>query len=745
MHDLVHDLSRSIIGDGILDASRNCNIAASNSRYVALADWSEPLSSLVIYPDKIRALRFLGSCIISESEADFSPAKYLRVLDLGECSIQTLPSSIGELKLLRYLNAPGIKDQMIPSCITKLSKLIYLNLRGSYEVLELPKSIGQMKDLMYLDLSGCSKIRELPRSLGELTNLVHLDLSNCYRVSGIPEALCGLTKLQYLNLSRRWSCDKYKQLFQWQWKHEPLRRLPNAIQKLTELRYLNLSSCVDYVCHDGATVSSEGYGIRNFHDVISTLPNLEHLDLSNNRILISIPDSYCSLRRLHTLDITSCVNLQSLPVNMGADSSKPLVVKGCRHLDMFTLRNNRNLISLPYFVVHVAESKQSSNLLQLEDVNPPQLEISCLENATSVEEARNIKLRGKQSMVNLTLRWTRGKKGYVEDMELLTELVPPSSLENFELQGYNGTSFPAWLGIAVFLPNLVRVKLTGLSQCTSLPPLGQLPKVVSLELERMPMLSKIDIGFCSSSAKTFPLLERLSIRYMESLEEWSAQCSTSNKDDVDENMFPNLEVLTISGCHKLRVTPCPLRVRTWQITHSDGVLLQQGEGSAKKDPSTSSASVGCLRVESWRAPLHQWKLLHHLPSLNELIIADYCNDLSCSPEFVGRAHLRSLQKLSLINCPMMTSLPRWLGDLTSLQSFSLNGCMGIQELPEWLGGLVSLKNLDISFSWGIMSLPESIEQLTNLERLVIRGCPALKLYVEDKKMKIGQIKEIMFD
>ena len=172
MHDLVHDLARSIMEDEVLDASRKCTTAGSNCCYVAIADFSKPLNTFVTYPDKIRALCLLGNGGETGHTAakSFSTAKYLRVLVLGDCSIQNLPSSICHLKLLRYLNARGMKDRTIPSSITKLSKLIFFSLRGSSAVSTLPDSIGEMEGLMYLDLSGCQQMRELPESFGNLKN-----------------------------------------------------------------------------------------------------------------------------------------------------------------------------------------------------------------------------------------------------------------------------------------------------------------------------------------------------------------------------------------------------------------------------------------------------------------------------------------------------------------------------------------------------------------------------------------------
>ncbi|KAK3120237.1 hypothetical protein QOZ80_9AG0684150 [Eleusine coracana subsp. coracana] len=101
MHDLVHDLARSAMGDELLDASEQRKFGGRNCRYAFLEDCSKPLNSFLLCPDKIRALRFLRSGETGHCSSGFSAAKYLRVLDFGECSLKKLPSSIGRLKMLR--------------------------------------------------------------------------------------------------------------------------------------------------------------------------------------------------------------------------------------------------------------------------------------------------------------------------------------------------------------------------------------------------------------------------------------------------------------------------------------------------------------------------------------------------------------------------------------------------------------------------------------------------------------------
>ncbi|KAL6622395.1 hypothetical protein ACP70R_032274 [Stipagrostis hirtigluma subsp. patula] len=662
----------------------------------------------------------------------------LQYLDLSFCTnIGEAPQALGRLTKLQYLNlscSSYLEGRSDCDVLSTLINLEHLDL-SSTEVLSLeslPEALGSFTKLKYLNMSGCTRLRALPRSFGRLTNLVHLDFSKSPRsmLRDIPEALSSLTKLRYLNLSG----------YGWEYGTGPvLQGLPGMIGKLTELRYLNLSGCVDYI-YDPEKQGREERDriIGSFLDTISTLSHLEHLDLSDTLRLRTIPDSFCSLRKLHTLDLTCCLELQRLPENItDMESLKFLIVKACESLDMSSLGISKSLIQLPHFPVHAAEGDQSSNLVLLKDVAPPDLEISGLENVKSVQETQIIELRKKQSIVKLTLDWTGGKKRHVEDMDLLTGLTPPSSLQMFELRGYNSVSFPEWvMGIANYLPNLIRLQLTGLSQCSSLPPLGQLPNLIYLGLEAMPRVTKIDKDFCGGE-KAFFQLKELSMSNMENLETWIAAYSSGV---VDEFMFPNLTILRIDGCHKLRVSPRPPKVyRCWQIKDSDDVLLQWGENVSHTSSSTSSALVQSLAVESCMVPMHQWKLLHHLPALESLKIKD-CNDLSCPSDMAGV--LSSLRELVLDSCRGMTSLPEWVGDLTSLSRLFINNCSGIQVLPERLGDLASLQLLDITNCPGIASLPESIQRLTNLQRLFISGCPALRSWCESEEnmTKIGHIK-----
>ncbi|KAM0854593.1 hypothetical protein ACQ4PT_050329 [Festuca glaucescens] len=721
VHDLVHDLARSVMANEVLDASKNGNIGGSSCLYALLTDCSKPLNLSIISPANIRTLRFLDCGKIVVCGAAFSSAKYLRVLDLNECSIErsTRPRSIGRLKHLRYLNAPRVHDRMIPKCITKLSKLNYLNLRGSSNLSALPESIGKIEDLMHLDLSGCWRIEKLPKSFVRLKALVHLDLSQCYMVNGIPKALRVLTKLQHLNLALRYwiQADRHH-----------LSGLPEVIGNLTELRYLNLSRCIRAIFGVPLTDQIESSTRRcsvsdnsltdpidNFMGHICALSNLEHLDLSENIYLVSIPECIGSLRKLHTLDLSGCDELARLPDSMvNMDSLKVLNVKGCHELDNSILSRFKFFALLPHFVVHASDD-ESSNFFLLQHANPDELHISRIENVKSTEEVQSIKLMEKQRIVELKLEWTVYAEKYVDDMEVLRELVPPFTLKKFEIRGYDCVGFPAWvLDISHYLPNLISITMVYLPKCSNLPPLGQLPNLQSLVLERMHNITKIDEGF-NGGARAFPRLERFELTGMESLEEWITIYS-SGEDGTDKLMFPNLVRLKIRDCPKLRLKPCLPRAAYWVIWNSDNVLLSRGESVARTD--APSSPITKIDVGSCKLPLHQWRLLHHLPGLSKLIISD-CNDLTSSSDII-RA-LSPLQSLHLSSWKIMTSPPLWLGELNSLKKLEIWGCKGIG------------------------SFPEIIQQLTNLRELQTFFCPELKQWCESKenKLKLAHIEEMV--
>ena len=122
--------------------------------------------------------------------------------------------------------------------------------------------------------------------------MLHLDLKGSFVEKGLPGALCGLTALQYLDMS--------------EYHTEILEQddLPNVVGNLTNIKVLNLSYSLNELI---------GIGNDDYLDFIGTLTDLEHLDLCWNPTLEYLPKSIGNLKRLHTLNLENCNDLESLP------------------------------------------------------------------------------------------------------------------------------------------------------------------------------------------------------------------------------------------------------------------------------------------------------------------------------------------------------------------------------------------------------------------------------------------------
>ena len=74
------------------------------------------------------------------------------------------------------------------------------------------------------------------------------------------------------------------------------------------------------------------------------------------------------------------------------------------------------------------------------------LEINHLEKVEQPEDAERAKLRDNPDLRVLSLSWDHADTTeYKIDAEVLENLIPPRTLEGFELAGYRSTNFPNWM------------------------------------------------------------------------------------------------------------------------------------------------------------------------------------------------------------------------------------------------------------------------------------------------------------
>ncbi|EEC78925.1 hypothetical protein OsI_19343 [Oryza sativa Indica Group] len=728
------------VRDGVIPESISM---LSKLNYLNLRE-SPKISKLPESIGKLEALTYLnlsGCSHLVEFPESFGELRNLEHLDLSGCSrLVELPETVGKLDALMYLNLSGSRIVELPESFRELKNLVHLDLSncthltdvsehlGSLNRLYRPRlysrclvayprrrkiqelssvqkeneashihmqnvmdaisrlvysdsgysargilseALGSLTELKYLNLSGCLLMVVLPGSFGNLENLVHLDLSGCSCLEWTPDNLVGLTKLQHLNLSHYCTGT-------------PRSSMPSQ----GAARYFDRSYRTAFWKPQEAT----------YPEPLELLPSKEPTRKFMRDRLPQAP--ICD--RLPGTGVSQDKSPSQLHQNSFLDDGNGLLLRPV--LLGTQPKLYQNLVLLPNFVVHVGDNELGSNIFLLQDANPAELQISCLENVQSTGEVKRIKLSQKTSISKLALEWRRDAKRFADDMNVLEQLVPPNTLSQFELRGYNNVCLPRWLTcISSYLPDLVRIVLDDIPSCSSLPPLGV--------------------------------------------------------------HVPKLQELEILDCPKLKLKLYEPRAFQWKISNSDNIVTSCG-GGQYTGPSSSSSST-TLDVQHCKVPLDQWTLLCHLPALHELRIYE-CDDLTCSsPEIIeslssikqitvecqdmvelpaSLCQFKSLPKLILWKCLKLKSLPESTKHLTSLKSLWMVGCSSMTSLPEGLGHLASLMELNINDCPHLKSLPESIQLLPMLEVVKVSYCPELKRWyeIEENKMKLAHIGKKCF-
>uniref|UniRef100_A0A0E0LDX6 Uncharacterized protein n=1 Tax=Oryza punctata TaxID=4537 RepID=A0A0E0LDX6_ORYPU len=558
MHDLVHDLASVVASDEV------CIFHASGTelgkrkgycRYMFLLNFSE-LPQAPIFPHTARALHFKDCRKFPKA---LSRTKFLRILDFNACTIDTLPDSISLLRLLKYLSVSGMKTAQLPKLLSKLHDLQALTLSKNTDIVELPSCICEFLKLHYLDLHGCSNLEELPEDIHKLKELQHLNLSDCSSLKSLPSFSSlsgGLQKLSFLNVSH---CSQLQKL--------PDNYLPNMINlnmafcpklrvlpaglfmHMKKLLFLNFSGCTSL------TVLPE------FGEDGTGCLMLQVLDLSGCANLLVLPESSTKLSELRCLNLSGCSHLQNflklIPhwkfgkleylnlsgVGTKSDSEAPgssageigssqdhnkelelgmlqenIITQGLFRLKYlsvggFTLYSEQgiarmaDLLTLPNFDVRRQDGGSCSNILiiqQILELTHRELNIKCLQNVVSSEEAKQLELEKKQQFHSLSFEWSlSGTGSSVEDEHrakpsaVLNNLRPHRYLQSLSIKGYTCTVFPDWIdNIGDTLPNLVKLILSDIEGCDYIPALSHLPNLQELEINNIPRLHDARIGPC---------------------------------------------------------------------------------------------------------------------------------------------------------------------------------------------------------------------------------------------------------
>ena len=313
-------------------------------------------------------------------------------------------------------------------------------------------------------------------------------------------------------------------------RHFRVTELQNLLSKLQFLRVLSLSH----------------YHITEIPDSIGNLEHLRYIDLSHTPIK-RLPESVCELCNLQSLILSNCHSLTELPENTSnlvnllyldvSGSGLSEMPKGMHKL--------RNLEFLPCFVVGKKGRSALKELRHFEMRLRGTLRISKLQDVTYEAGAYGISLACLCCLEEIVLEWDENTADPENARKVLEELRPSIWLKRLTINFYCGPTFPKWLDGTETFHQMVYLRLSNCTSCSTLPSLGKLPKLRVLIIECIDAVEEVgpDFSVETSTRKNteFKSLERLTFEGMSKWTKW-----------VPLNVLPCLQQLCIRRCPKLR-------------------------------------------------------------------------------------------------------------------------------------------------------------------------------------------------
>ncbi|KAG2536903.1 hypothetical protein PVAP13_9NG232700 [Panicum virgatum] len=467
-----------------------------------------------------------------------------------------------------------------------------------------------------------------------------------------------------------------------------------VLNNLRSLRVLDLSPCM----------------IDKLPDSIRQCVHLRYLNISSTMIT-TLPEFLCKLYHLQVLNLAGCSKLGKLPSRMNN-------LVNLRHLTaanqiVSSITNIGRLKCLQRLPIFKVTREQTQSIVQLGYLLELQgsLQIRNLENINTPDEAKEAMLCKKSQLSVLQLMWAPDldEVNTNKEEDVLEALQPHENLKRLDIMGWMGVKSPSWLENE-WLSNLKHIFLSGCNAWEQLPPLGQLPSIKTIRLQRLKMLRQIGPEAYGSGSQQGPfhLLEEL----------WPS--------------MRNLRNVVIKDCSRLKALP-PIPPNLTEITTARKGYWMPYHHDVKLAPATTArSSVSSLCI--FNCPL----LLARLSSpmtieinasfgLLRSIITDQITILKCP---LLRERLELIESLDIQDCSEITSFSTDDNDillqLKSLQSLCISGCNTLRSLPSTLSRMKSLYKLVLWNCPALESLPEEPLPLS-IRKIEVALChPLLK-------------------
>ncbi|KAL6637114.1 hypothetical protein ACP70R_024686 [Stipagrostis hirtigluma subsp. patula] len=480
----------------------------------------------------------------------------------------------------------------------------------------------------------------------------------------------------------------------------------DALQKQVSLRTLMLFGSTMVELKDSWNTLSclrvlylDNVNLVEQPDSICRLKHLRCLSLSGTSVS-TIPQAIGDLKFLQAIDLVGCKNISQLPDSiLKLQKLRLLNVRGTKIASVPRgFGKLKDLVILTGFPAHSDDCAEGwCSLEELGSLSKLKiLDIIGLEKACSGSMAAKAKLCSKHHLTELNLKFASrlGDNGEVEDIskeeqeqneEVLSNLCPPTCIEQLVIKGYSGRGLPPWARAMSRFDGLRRFALEGYPYCKQLPiALGELPSLEYFWVERAPCIEKIGHDLLLPSSRTgtgvdraaFPKLKRLGFEDMLGWTEWEWE--------QEIKAMTALEGLMISNC-KLKHLPPGLAHHAARLTHLD-----------------------------LRNALHLVSVENFL-SLVELKLSD-------NPRLERIRNCPSLQDIIIFNCPGL----KLLEDLPPLESIGWKD-LEAETLPPYLGE-AKVNKLNVYCSLSLLNLISLQDDSSGSEWGKIRHVQQLKAY-----------------